>query len=61
MFGTSTANIKIESVWMRMLGSQTRPWLVSSILSYKRLSFYYFRLKLCHGTDRRCHGTNKPT
>lgn len=30
MFGTSTANIKIESLWMRMLRSQTRPWLVSS-------------------------------
>jgi hypothetical protein len=29
MFGTSTANIKIESTWMRMIGSQTRPWLVS--------------------------------
>jgi hypothetical protein len=30
MFGTSTANIRIESMWMRMLRSQTRPWLVSS-------------------------------
>jgi hypothetical protein len=29
MFGTSTANIRIESWWMRMLKSQTRPWLVS--------------------------------
>jgi hypothetical protein len=29
MFGTSTANVKIESLWMRMLRSQTRPWLVS--------------------------------
>jgi len=29
MFGTSTANIKIESTWMRMIRSQTRPWLVS--------------------------------
>jgi len=27
MFGTSTANVKIESLWMRMLRSQTRPWL----------------------------------
>jgi len=31
MFGTSTANIKIESTWMRMIRSQTRPWLVSSV------------------------------
>lgn len=28
MFGTSTANIKIESTWMRMIRHQTRPWLV---------------------------------
>jgi len=27
MFGTSTANIRIESTWMRMINSQTRPWL----------------------------------
>jgi hypothetical protein len=31
MFGTSTANIKIESTWMRMIRSQTRPWLVGLI------------------------------
>lgn len=29
MFGTSTANIRIESTWMRMIQSQTKPWLVS--------------------------------
>lgn len=29
MFGTSTANIRIESTWMRMIRSQTKPWLVS--------------------------------
>ena len=29
MFGTSTANIKIESTWMRMISSQTAPWIVS--------------------------------
>ena len=29
MFGTSTANIRIESTWMRMIRHQTRPWLVS--------------------------------
>ena len=34
MFGTSTANVKIESTWMRMILHQTRPWLVSS-------SFYF--------------------
>lgn len=28
MFGTSTANIKIESTWMRMIRHQTKPWLV---------------------------------
>lgn len=28
MFGTSTANIRIESTWMRMIRSQTKPWLV---------------------------------
>jgi hypothetical protein len=33
MFGTSTANIKIESTWMRMIRSQTRPWLVGLISS----------------------------
>jgi hypothetical protein len=37
MFGTSTANIKIESLWMRMLRSQTRPWLVSSYQSQHQL------------------------
>ena len=31
MFGTSTANLKIESTWFRMIGSQTRPWLVSNV------------------------------
>ena len=31
MFGTSTANVKIESLWMRMLRHQTRPWLVSPV------------------------------
>jgi hypothetical protein len=31
MFGTSTANIKVESIWFRMIGSQTRPWLVSNV------------------------------
>jgi hypothetical protein len=31
MFGTSTANVRIESTWMRMLRHQTRPWLVSSV------------------------------
>ena len=31
MFGSSTANIRIESAWMRMLRHQTRPWLVSSV------------------------------
>lgn len=25
MFGTSTANIRIESTWMRMIRSQTKP------------------------------------
>lgn len=29
MFGSSTANIKIESTWMRMIQSQTKPWQVS--------------------------------
>jgi len=33
MFGTSTANIKIESTWMRMIRSQTGPWLVSNVCS----------------------------
>jgi len=37
MFGTSTANIKIESTWMRMIRSQTRPWLVSDNVSQFRL------------------------
>lgn len=32
MFGTSTANIKIESVWMRMILHQTKPWLVSRLV-----------------------------
>lgn len=32
MFGSSTANIKIESVWMRMIGSQTATWIVSTFL-----------------------------
>lgn len=32
MFRTSTANIRIESTWMRMIRSQTRPWLVSIFL-----------------------------
>jgi hypothetical protein len=32
MFGTSTANIRIESTWMRMINSQTRPWLVRLII-----------------------------
>ena len=31
MYGTSTANIRIESTWMRMIQSQTKPWLVSSL------------------------------
>ena len=31
MFGTSTANIKIESSWFRMIRSQTKPWLVCCI------------------------------
>ena len=31
MFGTSTANIKIESSWFRMIRSQTKPWLVCYI------------------------------
>ena len=31
MFGTSTANIRIESMWMRMIRSQTKPWLVRFI------------------------------
>lgn len=29
MFGTSTANVKIESTWMKMIQSQIKPWLVS--------------------------------
>ena len=29
MFGTSTANIKIESFWRRLIGTQTAPWIVS--------------------------------
>lgn len=29
MFGSSTANVKTESVWMRMIGSQTGVWIVS--------------------------------
>jgi hypothetical protein len=29
MFGSSTANIKIESVWLRMIGSLTAIWIVS--------------------------------
>jgi rhodanese-related sulfurtransferase len=33
MFGTSTANIRIESTWMRMLRHQTRPWLVGLALA----------------------------
>jgi|SRR6266516_4645582 len=33
MFGTSTANIRIESIWMRMLRHQTRPWLVGLALN----------------------------
>lgn len=32
MFGTSTANIRIESTWMRMIRSQTKPWLVRIFL-----------------------------
>lgn len=32
MFGTSTANIRIESTWMRMIRSQTKPWLVCIFL-----------------------------
>jgi hypothetical protein len=28
MFGSSTANIRIESVWMRMINSQTSTWMV---------------------------------
>jgi hypothetical protein len=28
MFGSSTSNVKIESVWMRMIGSQTAVWIV---------------------------------
>ena len=28
MFGSSTANIRIESMWMRMIGSQTSTWMV---------------------------------
>jgi hypothetical protein len=32
MFGSSTSNIKIESVWMRMIGSQTVTWIVSTFL-----------------------------
>ena len=29
IFGTSTANVRIESIWMKMLRSQTKPWLVN--------------------------------
>jgi hypothetical protein len=32
MFGSSTSNVKIESVWMRMIGSQTATWIVSTFL-----------------------------
>jgi hypothetical protein len=38
MFGTSTANIKIESVWMRTIRSQTAPWLVSNPIGQPRPS-----------------------
>jgi|tagenome__1003787_1003787.scaffolds.fasta_scaffold20898812_2 hypothetical protein len=30
MFGSSISNIKVESVWMRMIGSQTATWIVST-------------------------------
>jgi hypothetical protein len=43
MFGTSTANIKIESTRMRMIRSQTRPWLVSSL---RRKRLYCFPLTI---------------
>ena len=33
MLGTSTANIKVESLWIRMITSQTAPWLVSIYLN----------------------------
>jgi hypothetical protein len=45
MFGTSTANVKIESTWMRMLLSQTRPWLVS----YPVLPVPLTNIFLCQG------------
>jgi hypothetical protein len=41
MFGTSTANVKIESTWMRMIRSQTKPWLVNS-LSHRYLYCFPF-------------------
>ena len=34
IFGTSTANIRIESTWMRIISSQTRPWLVCLVAIY---------------------------
>lgn len=47
MFGTSTANVRIESTWMRMIRSQTKPWLVSGyiislLLIYNQTNLFNF-------------------
>jgi len=43
MFGTSTANLRVENVWMRMIGSQTATWIVSTFPLHPRapVSFCY--------------------
>jgi hypothetical protein len=54
MFGTSTANIKVESVWMRMLGSQTRPWLVGSISLVSLSCSTFFHPKMITTVSTHC-------